>query len=118
MLGRGRTEIVVRPTDKPTDALGRLARQIDVLQGAIGRLPQCKTVRRQAGWCPFSAQDIKTLSASIASLTMVTAPTLSNQAPVEHGCQAKVFTRPCARMATKSADVLGVGGAAWSGTRS
>jgi hypothetical protein len=38
-LQRGRTEIAIRPSDKPTEALGRIARQIDVLQGAIGRLP-------------------------------------------------------------------------------
>ncbi len=37
-LQRGRTEIAVRPPEKPTEALGRIARQIDVLQGAIGRL--------------------------------------------------------------------------------
>ncbi len=38
-LQRGRTEIAVRPPDKATDALGRIARQIDVLRGAISRLP-------------------------------------------------------------------------------
>ena len=39
-LQRGHTEIAVRPPDKPTEALGRIARQIDVLQGALGRLPE------------------------------------------------------------------------------
>jgi uncharacterized membrane protein YccC len=39
MLQRGHTEIAVRPADEPTEALGRIVRQIDVLQGAVGRLP-------------------------------------------------------------------------------